>query len=88
MPVLQTSTITSASRDYPFNPFNLCSKKLTTDIWDLTDFHHERKRAYPFNLCNLWSKNWSVSDILYVESKKVQFIVNQKNRDPMLGGGC
>ena len=34
-------------RDYPFNPCNLCSKKL------------KRKRAYPFNLCHLWSKKLS-----------------------------
>ena len=43
-------------RAYPFNLCNLCSKKLTTDISDLTDFHPERKRAYPFNPCNLCSK--------------------------------
>ena len=29
---------------------------LTTDIQDLTDVYHERKRAYPSNLCNLCSK--------------------------------
>ena len=29
---------------------------LTTDIQNLTDFHHEHKQAYPFNLCNLCSK--------------------------------
>ena len=28
---------------------------LTTDIQDLTDFHHERKRDNPFNLCYLCS---------------------------------
>ena len=28
---------------------------LTTDIRDLTDVNHERKRKNPFNLCYLWS---------------------------------
>ena len=36
--------ITSASDKDPFYLCNLCSKKKTTDIRDLTDVNHERKR--------------------------------------------
>ena len=29
---------------------------MTTDIWNLSDVNHERKRTYLLNLCNLCSK--------------------------------
>ena len=41
---------------------------LTTDIQNLTDFHHEHKQAYPFNLCNLCSKEkgkWKRMYLIY-----------------------
>ena len=42
-----------------FLPCISCSKNKTTDLGDLRDVSHERKRENPFNLRNLWSLYFS-----------------------------
>ena len=59
---------------------------LTTDIQDLTDANHERKRDNPLNLCNLCSLKiepqiYRISQNLIQSQKEIRIAARGEERD-------